>query len=39
MEYPSLATYKKVLTDDNVLENVTSQLLNIKNGKELQNVE
>lgn len=39
MGYPSLATYKKVLTDDNVLENVTSQLLNIKNGKELQNVE
>ena len=39
MEYPSLAAYKKVSTDNNVLENVTSQLLNIKNGKELQNVE
>lgn len=39
MEYPSLAAYKKVSTDNNVLENVTSQILNIKNGKELQNVE
>lgn len=35
MEYPSLATYKKVSTDNNILENVTSHLLNIKNGKEL----
>lgn len=35
MEYPSLAAYKKVSTDNNVLENVTSHLLNIKNGKEL----
>lgn len=39
MEYPSLAAYKKVSTDNGVLENVTNQLLNIKNGKELQNVE
>lgn len=39
MEYPSLAAYKKVSTDNSVLENVTNQLLNIKNGKELQNVE
>lgn len=35
MEYPSLAAYEKVSTDNNVLENVTSQILNIKNGKEL----
>lgn len=35
MEYPSLATYKKVSTDNNVLENVTSHLLKIKNGKKL----
>lgn len=35
MEYPSLAAYKKVSTDNNVLENVTSQILSIKNGKEL----
>lgn len=35
IEYPSLAAYKKVSTDNNVLENVTSHLLNIKNGKEL----
>lgn len=35
MEYPSLAAYKKVSTDNNVLENLTSKLLRIKNGKEL----
>lgn len=35
MEYPSLAAYKKVSTDNNVLENVTSHLLKIKNGKKL----
>ena len=35
IEYPSLAAYKKVSTDNNVLENVTSHLLNNKNGKEL----
>lgn len=35
MEYPSLAAYKKISTDNNVLENITSHLLNIKNGKEL----
>lgn len=35
MEYPSLAAYKKVSTDNNVLENITSHLLKIKNGKEL----
>ena len=39
MEYPSLSEYTKVSTDNNVLETITSQLLNIKNGKELQNVE
>lgn len=35
MEYPSLAAYKKVSTDNNVLKNITSHLLKIKNGKEL----
>lgn len=35
MEYPSLAAYKKVSTDNNVLENITSHLLKIKNGKKL----
>lgn len=35
IEYPSLAAYKKVSTDNNVLENITSHLLKIKNGKKL----
>lgn len=39
IEYPSLSEYTKVSTDNNVLETIASQLLNIKNGKELQNVE
>ena len=39
IEYPGLSKYTKVSTDNNVLETIASQLLNIKNGKELQNVE
>ena len=35
VEYPSLAAYKKVSTDNNILENITSHLLKIKNGKKL----
>lgn len=39
IEYPGLSEYTKVSTDNNVLETIASQLLNIKNGKKLQNVE
>lgn len=35
MEYPSLAAYAKVSTDNNALEKLTNCLLNIKNGKKL----